>query len=137
MSRSKPYATRAARVLALPSLLAAMSIALPAPARAQDTRPVVVVFTFTNSSIGAGAADYAGVQTGIQDLLITDLAANNRIRLVDRERISQVLQEQKMVTDQQIDPQTAVRLGRIMGAQYAITGGFMAAGNGQAVLNAY
>jgi TolB-like protein len=143
MSRSKPYATRAARGLTLPTLVAASSIlsiatiALPAAARAQDNRPVVVVFAFTNSSIGAGAADYAGVQTGIQDLLITDLAANNRIRLVDRERVSQVLQEQKMVKDQQIDPQTAVRLGRIMGAQYAITGGFMAAGNGQAVLNAY
>jgi hypothetical protein len=124
----------------LPTLLAAMSLAalaVPAAARAQDNRPVVVVFTFTNSSIGAGAGDYAGVQTGIQDLLITDLAANARIRLVDRARVSQVLQEQKMVKDQQIDPQTAVRLGRIMGAQYAITGGFMATGNGQAVLNAY
>jgi TolB-like protein len=134
MSRSKPYALRVAAWFAA----AAFAVpAVPAAARAQDNRPVVVVFSFTNSSIGAGAADFNGVQSGIQDLLITDLASNSKIRLVDRARINQVLQEQQMVKDQRIDPQTAVRLGRILGAQYAVTGGFMALGNGQAALNAY
>jgi len=119
---------------AVRSLAAAALLALPAVAVAQDTRPVVVVYTFTNSSIGAGAADFNGIATGVQDLLITDMASNAKIRLVDRSRIAEILQEQNMVRSNQIDPQTAVRLGRIMGAQYAIVGGFMSDGKGNAVI---
>jgi TolB-like protein len=111
------------------------ALLVPALAAAQtDTRPVVVVFTFTNSSIGPAKADFDGIATGIQDLLITDLASNTRVRVVDRSRISDILQEQNMVRGGQIDPQTAVRVGKILGAQYAITGGFMADKSGTAVL---
>lgn len=131
MLRSKPYAGRVAAALLL---LAAGSLARPVLAGAQDNRPVVVVFTFDNSSIGSGHADFEGIRTGVQDLLISDLASNARIRLVDRSRINEVLQEQNMVTNHQIDPQTAIRLGSIMGAQYAIVGGFMSDGHGKAVL---
>jgi len=120
--------SRAARwlggALLVPSLAAAQA----------DTRPVVVVFTFTNSSIGPAKAEFDGIATGIQDLLITDLASSSKIRLVDRSRIGEILQEQNMVRGGQIDPQTAVKVGKILGAQYAITGGFMADKSGTAVL---
>src|SRR5262245_54517601 len=79
----------AARMLAL-----AAAFALPTVGLAQDNRPVVVVFRFDNNSIGAGRADFDGVQTGLQDLLITDLASNTKIRLVDRAHINEVLAEQ-------------------------------------------
>lgn len=126
MSRTMSHAARC---------FAAAALALPVAAMAQaDTRPVVVVFTFTNSSIGAAKADFDGIATGIQDLLITDLASNTKIRLVDRSRISEILQEQNLVRSGQIDPQTAVKLGKILGAQYAITGGFMADKSGGAVM---
>ena len=121
MSHAGPtVVSRAARwlsgALLVPSLAAAQA----------DTRPVVVVFTFTNSSIGPAKAEFDGIATGIQDLLITDLASSSKIRLVDRARIGEILQEQNMVRGGQIDPQTAVKVGTILGAQYAITGGFMA-----------
>src|SRR4029079_5265422 len=125
---ASPRVSRAARWLA-------GALLVPALAAAQsDTRPVVVVFTFTNSSIGPAKGDFDGIATGIQDLLITDLASNAKIRLVDRSRISEILQEQSMVRGSQIDPQTAVKVGKILGAQYAITGGFMADKSGAAVL---
>jgi TolB-like protein len=129
MLRSTSYATRATRMFAL-----AAALALPAASAAQDNRPVVVVFTFTNSSIGTGRADFDGIGTGVQDLLITDMASNPKIRLVDRSNIEAVLREQNLVKSGQIDPATAVRLGKIMGAQYAVIGGFMADGHGAAVL---
>jgi TolB-like protein len=113
---------------------AAAALAFPAFAGAQDNRPVVVVYTFTNSSIGPARAEFDGISTGVQDLLITDMASNAKIRLVDRSHIAEVQQEQNMVKGGQIDPQTAVRLGKIMGAQYAIIGGFMSDGKGKAVL---
>jgi TolB-like protein len=126
------HATRVARKVAAAAALALPAV--PAAAVAQDARPIVVVFTFKNSSVGKGAADFAGMETGVQDLLITDMASNARIRLVDRTHINDILQEQGMVKNGQVDPATAVKLGKIMGAQYAILGGFMSDGNGKAVL---
>jgi TolA-binding protein len=137
MLRSMPHASRfatRAATTAASLLLAAGALARPTTVRAQDNRPVVVVFTFDNSSIGAGHAEFEGIRTGVQDLLITDMASNSHIRLVDRARINEVLREQNMVSNQQIDPQTAIHLGNIMGAQYAIVGGFMSDGHGKAVL---
>jgi len=132
MDRPLSFATRpiAAGIMTLATAVALTA----APAGAQDTRPVVVVFTFTNSSIGPGRAEFDGIATGVQDLLITDMASNPKIRLVDRSRIDAVLQEQNMVKANQVDPATAVRLGKIMGAQYAVVGGFIADGKGNAVL---
>jgi len=113
---------------------AVATFALPALGVAQDNRPVVVVFTFTNSSVGAAKSDYDGVSTGIQDLLITDLASNSKIRLVDRAHLNEVLAEQNLTKDGQVDPSTALRLGKIFGAQYAVTGGFMSDGRGSLIL---
>ena len=129
MIRSKSHAARLMTTLA-----AAAAIALPAASGAQDNRPVVVVFTFTNSSIGPARAEFDGIATGVQDLLITDMASNAKIRLVDRSRIAEILQEQDLVKNKQVDAQTAVRVGKILGAQYAVTGGFMSDGSGKAVL---
>jgi TolB-like protein len=114
-------------------LVAAAALAAPTFAVAQDNRPVVVVFTFQNSAMGAGRAEFEGISTAVQDLLITDMASNSKIRLVDRSRIAEVMQEQGMVKGGQIDPATAVRLGKIMGAQYAVIGGWTSIG-GKATL---
>jgi TolB-like protein len=116
----------------------AMLAALPMtaqPAAAQDTRPTVAVLYFDNNSIGRDAADYAGMGKGVADLLITDLSAAANVRVVERERIEALLQEQNLAKQGQIDPATAVRLGRILGARHMITGGFMNAGE-QMVLTA-
>jgi TolB-like protein len=111
------------------------AVAVPGVTAAQaDTRPVVVVFRFDNNSIGAGKADFDGMATGVQDLLITDLASNDKIRLVDRAHLNEILAEQSLSKTGQVDPATAVRVGKILGAQYAVTGGFMSDGKGTAVM---
>jgi TolB-like protein len=127
MLRQMSFTTRAFAMAA--------TLALPTFALAQaDNRPVVVVFQFENSSIGAGSAEFAGVKTGIQDLLITDLASNPKVRIVDRAHINEIMAEQKLSKDGAVDPTTAVRLGKILGAQYAVTGGFMSDGRGNVVI---
>jgi TolB-like protein len=119
-------------------LAAAVVVALPAVAFAQsDARPVVAVLSFDNNSIGAGRQDYDGIGKGIQETLIADMAANGKIRLVDRERIQRVLDEQHLSKSGAVDPATAVRVGKILGAQYAIYGGFMSDGRGNMVLTAH
>jgi TolB-like protein len=116
-------------------LAIAATFALPTVGLAQaDNRPVVVVFTFGNNSIGTGRADFEGISTGVQDLLITELASNSKIRLVDRAKINEIMQEQNLVKSGAVDPATAIRVGKLLGAQYAITGGFMSDGRGTAVI---
>jgi TolB-like protein len=121
-------------VLQMTTVLAATSaLAFPTAAKAQANKPIVAVLAFDNTSIGKDAHDYDGLGKGITDLLITDMASNTKVRLVDRDRIQTVLQEHSLVKSNAIDPQTAVRVGKILGAQYVIVGSFMNA-NGQMVL---
>ena len=121
-------------VFKLAHLFAAVTaLALPPVVAAQGNKPIVAVLEFTNASIGKDARDYDGLGKGIADLLITDMASNQKVRLVDRDRIQTVLQEQNLVKSGSIDPQTAVRVGKILGAQYAVVGTFMNV-SGQMVL---
>jgi TolB-like protein len=115
--------------------LASVVLVAPAVARAQ-AKPVVAVLYFDNNSFGKDRADYDGLGKGIADMLITDMAANPNVRVVERERIQALLVEQSLTKQGSIDPQTAIRLGKIVGAQYMIVGGFMSDGKGKLVLTA-
>lgn len=125
-------------VFQLRVLCAFAALALPARAMAQgDTRPIVAILPFDNNSIGAGRENFDGIGKGIQETLIADMATNAKVRLVDRERVQRILEEQNLVRSGSVDPATAVRVGRILGAQYAIYGGFMSDGRGSMVLTAH
>lgn len=115
---------RSYALLAVASLLA-----LPAGASAQaDTRPTVAVLYFDNNSIGKDAADYAGMGKGVADLLITELAGSPVIRVIERDRVQALLQEQNLTSAGTIDPTTAIRLGKLLGVHHMVVGGFMSTG---------
>lgn len=120
--------------------LAVVAIALVAPAivdaQQAGAKPVIAVLYFDNNSIGKDRADYEGVGKGIAEILINDMANNPNVRIVERERVQALLTEQNLTRQGSIDPQTAIRLGKIIGAQYMITGGFMSDGRGTFVLTA-
>ncbi|MGH7615709.1 MAG: CsgG/HfaB family protein [Gemmatimonadaceae bacterium] len=124
---STPRALAMAAALALPTALLAQA----------DTRPIVVVFSFNNNAIGKDHADYDGMSKGVQDLLITDLAANAKIRLVDRSRLQDLLAEQNLSKTGVVDQATAIKVGHMLGAQYAITGGFITDGKTQTRLDSH
>ena len=103
---------------------------------AAQARPVIAVLPFDNNSIGKDRADFDGIGKGMQDMLITDMAQNANVVIVERERIQALLTEQNLVKSGTIDPQTAIKLGKMVGAQYMVTGGFMSDGRGTYVLTA-
>jgi TolB-like protein len=123
------------RVARAAMALASVAIIAPAMVHAQG-KPVVAVMYFDNNSIGKDRADFDGVGKGLADMLITDMASNPNVRVVERERIQSLVMEQNLTKSGAIDPQTAIRLGKIIGAQYMITGGFMSDGKGTYVLTA-
>src|SRR4051812_38524137 len=111
---------RSLKVLAALAPLAAF-----APMAAQSNAPVVAVLVFENGSFGPGAKDYDGIGKGIMDIVITDMASNSKVRVVDRERVQKILEEQNLTKSGAVDPNTAVRIGKLMGACYSVYGTYM------------
>ena len=109
--------TRSLKMLAVLATVAA-------PLAAQNA-PVVSVLAFDNAAFGPAAKDYDGIGKGIMDLVITDLATGGKVRVVDRVRIQSILDEQKLTSSGAIDGQTAVRVGRLLGACYSVYGSFV------------
>ncbi|HYC51533.1 MAG TPA: CsgG/HfaB family protein [Gemmatimonadaceae bacterium] len=113
--------------------LASVAIFAPAVVEAQ-AKPVVAVMYFENSTYGKDRADFEGIGKGIAELLINDFAQNPNMVVVERERIQALIVEQNLTRQGSIDPQTAIRLGKMIGAQYMVVGGFMATPKGEMVL---
>ncbi len=108
------------------AMLAALAVAVPSLVAAQGGgKPTVAVLYFNNSAIGAANAELQPLSKGIADMLIGELAANPGIRVVERDQIQKVLEEQKLSTDGKVDNETAVKVGKLVGAHYMVTGGFV------------
>lgn len=119
MKRPARFATLAAALLGLAAPVASVL------AQA-DARPTVAIMFFNNNVFTKDARDYDGLSKGIADFLITEMAANPNIRLIERDQVQKLIDEQKLVTGGQVDRETAVRVGKLLGAQHMIFGGFMA-----------
>jgi TolB-like protein len=114
------------RSLVTLSALAVGFALLAAPARAQDTRPGIAVLPFDNSgSYGQDKENFDALQKGIAGMLISELAANPAARVVEREQIQSLLDEQNLGAGGRVDPQTAAKIGKLVGARYIITGTFV------------
>src|SRR6478672_11320019 len=119
MKRSARFATLAAALLGVAAPVASVL------AQA-DARPTVAIMFFNNNVFTKDARDYDGLSKGIADFLITEMAANPNIRLIERDQVQKLIDEQKLATGGQVDRETAVRVGKLLGAQHMIFGGFMA-----------
>lgn len=97
--------------------------AVPVSAQAQaDTRPTVAVLPFGNNVLGANAADYAALGTGVADLLTTEVARNPGVRIVERGQLDALMREQDLGASGRVDANTAARLGRLLGAKHMLMG---------------
>lgn len=100
--------------------------ALMAQGGGQDTRPGLAVFAFTNGgSYGAQKEDYDALERGMAGMLISELSANPALRVVERENIQHLLDEQNMGASGRVDDQTAAKIGKLVGARYAVLGQFI------------
>ncbi|CAN5560563.1 hypothetical protein BH09GEM1_BH09GEM1_24030 [soil metagenome] len=114
--------TRIARFI---SLAAVVAVAAPVTAHAQAGKPTVAILAFSNGSFGKDARDYDGLTKGIPAMLITDMQANPNIRVIERDQVQALVDEQKLVTGGQVDQATAVKIGKLLGVHHMIWGTFM------------
>jgi curli biogenesis system outer membrane secretion channel CsgG len=104
----------------------------PAPARtpgnqqpAFDDRPAIAVFPFANGgSYGQDAENFEALEIGVQQMLLTELAQNSALRIVERSLIRDIIAEQDLGASGRVDPQTAASVGKLVGARYIVTGQF-------------
>lgn len=106
--------TRAALAL---SLLVLPVVAHAAP----DNRPTVAVLYFDYSGKDA---DMAVLKKGLAQMLISDLSALDGVRLVERDRLEEILAELKLAQSGKIDASTAAKVGKLLGARYMVLGGY-------------
>jgi curli biogenesis system outer membrane secretion channel CsgG len=75
--------------------------------------------------------DYTGktqelevLRKGLAQMLISDLSGSNAIRVVERDRLEDILAELKLQGTAKIDPQSAAKMGKLLGARYLVLGGY-------------
>jgi hypothetical protein len=70
-----------------------------------------------------------GMDTGLnyifENLFSTRLMDQNRFRLIEREKLDKILQEQKLSRTKLIDRKTAIELGRLVAARSTLIGNFI------------
>jgi len=115
---------RARAVMTTVSSLA--PVLLGAQQRNQDTRPGIAVLPFNNGgSYGQGKEDFDALERGIAGMMISELSQNPAARVVERQEIQRLLDEQNLSAQGRVDPQTAAKVGKLVGARYTVLGTFI------------
>jgi curli biogenesis system outer membrane secretion channel CsgG len=87
-------------------------------------RKRVAVLPFDDGAIREGT--YFGrvfnVGLGVADMMTTALVKANRFRVIEREKVDAVLAEQDLGKSGRVDPATAAKIGKVLGADYLLLG---------------
>ncbi len=114
---------RSAILLIVLSLATGSAGPRPRARAPQQDRKTVAVLSFTN---GSGDTSYDPLGKGIAAMMITDLSSVPSVQLVERERLSDITSEMQLQQTKLVDPATAVSVGKLVGAQYVVTGAITA-----------
>jgi TolB-like protein len=101
------------------------------PARIPPSAVSVLPFEGT-----AGDAQLTALGYALSDFLLADLASSPRLRLVERQQVGAMLRELKLVDAGVVDPRTAPRVGRLVGARRVVIGSVRTAPGDRIVLGA-
>ena len=103
---------------------------MPAPPSGIRT---IAILDFDNNSLEE-SDKLANLGKGLADMLITDLATLSKLKVVERERIQFILEEiqrsEAVVAGQRLtDPDFAVQVGKLLGAQSMLLGSYIKVNN--------
>lgn len=88
---------------------------------APDQRPTVAVLYFDYSGKDA---EMEVLKKGLAQMLISDLSTLDQVRIVERNRLEEILAELKLAQSGKMDPATAAKVGKLLGAKYMVLGGY-------------
>lgn len=102
-------------------LVGAVGLGFPAIARAGSATVAVLYFENGNPS----DARLEPLKVGLAQMMITDLTGQKGLKVVERARLQAILDELEMGHSGVADPNTANTLGKLLSAQYLVTGSYM------------
>ena len=91
---------------------------------AADSRPTIAVLYLTNSAL-TDHESYAPLSKGMAEMLISELSQNNAIRVVERDRLQALIEEQNLQASDRVDKETAITMGKTLGAGHLLMGSFV------------
>jgi curli biogenesis system outer membrane secretion channel CsgG len=99
-------------------LLAA--VLAPAVASAASDKPRIAVLEFVNKA--DNQYWWHGGAAAMQDVFVTELVKSGKFRVMEREQIAAIMQEKGLTLSGDIDPSTAMQIGKLLGVNYMLTG---------------
>ncbi len=114
------------RARSILGMLSLVPVLVAAQQRGADTRPGLAVLPFANGgSYGQAKEDFDALERGMAGMMISELAANPAARVVEREEIQRLLDEQNLGAQGRVDAGTAAKIGKLVGARYMVMGTFV------------
>ena len=93
-------------------------------AHAQSTGdvPTVAVIDFTGFMLGE-AGNSVAVGKAMSAMLVTEFTDRDGLRVLERQNMQTILQEQRLALSGRMDESSAVEIGKMLGVQYVLLGG--------------
>lgn len=99
-----------------------LALMLPLPAGAQEANvPTVAVFTMNTTSLMPGE-DAGAIGENLTAMITTELANRPEVRVVDRQRLRELIESRQLALSGRMDEADAMRLAQLLGAQYIVVG---------------
>jgi TolB-like protein len=109
---------------ALGGTLAALACAV-GRVEAQNQPAVIAVLPFQDrGSYGQDKEVFRALTLGIPATLVSELGGHPTLRMVEPSRLTQAFQSQALGPNARVDAATAAKIGKEVGARYAVTGTF-------------
>ena len=81
-------------------------------------KPAIGVSEFRNET--SAGWWYGGVGNDLAGMLTNELASTGKFRVVEREKLGKVLEEQDLAQSGRISPSTGAKIGKVTGARYLV-----------------
>jgi curli biogenesis system outer membrane secretion channel CsgG len=102
-------------------LLAALVVPVLANAAGDKAaKPRIAVLEFKNKADNQWW--YHGGAAAAQDVFVTELVKSGKFRVVEREQLAALMEEKHLSLSGDVDPKTAVKIGKLLGVNYLLTG---------------
>jgi curli biogenesis system outer membrane secretion channel CsgG len=125
----------AADTLAVPACFAQTTAAAPAapPTAPTGRKKRVAIFDFDYATVHSQVAAMFGsdvdVGKGISDLLVTNLVKDGSYSVIERKALDKILKEQNFSNSDRADPNSAAKIGKLLGVDAIIVGSITQFGN--------
>ena len=121
-------------ILALLLAFAAGIVGRPAAAQAAPTRsPRIAVLDFDYGTVQRSTNGMFGsnvdVGKGITDLLVTGLVKDGTYSIIERKALDKIMTEQNFSNSQRADPNSAAKIGKLLGVDAIVEGSITQFGN--------